>query len=95
MTVYLRDKKSNDALTRVNKHWGLGGMASFTARIVSLAPGYDHSSKSPTISYRENVSYHFWQKLNDLNNETKDHIFNFNKSFITFENIYPRGKFQF
>ena len=45
--------------TRGKKHWGDGGMASVTARIVSRAPGYDRSSKSPTISYRETVMANF------------------------------------
>ncbi len=42
-------------LTRGKKHWGDDGMASYTARIVSLTPGYDRSSKSPTTFYCENV----------------------------------------
>ncbi len=64
LTVKLLKLKvsSNDILTtrqlttRGKKHWGDGGMASVTARIVSRAPGYDRSSKSPTISYRETVT---------------------------------------
>ncbi|WP_235932478.1 DMP19 family protein [Flagellimonas sediminis] len=44
-------------------------MASLTARIVSRAPGYDRSSKSPTISYRETVVTHLMKTQETLTNE--------------------------
>ena len=49
MTVYLNDTKSNDALTRGIKHWGLIGYLNILPRIKFSVTRQESSPQSPTF----------------------------------------------